>query len=472
MFLNQFSTSPARSLPDRTTEDFTSLPWLPLGLSSAAVALGAVAESALVPWFLLGAAVPIFRRAYEVLTQKGTLNVDVLDATATTVLTLNGQVLTAALMVWFISFGDFLHDLNRQQTRRAISEVKDERTQAIWAGQFARDSSVHKTRLQSDAEQFADRTTPWSFVGAGVALIMGSEDLAAALLIADYGTGMRVAAPTTVLTSMTRAAAQGIFVQRGRTLEQLAEVDALVFEKAGVLTQGTPEIVEVIPYGKKNSPERVLAFAAAAEKHLTHPVADAIIRAAQDREVEISENEAAEFRLGLGVEAVVDGAVVLVGSQRFMTQKGVLLQRARKDLRALAGRTASPLFIAMDGKLIGLLVAVDPLRPEAHEILLSLRGQRVKELVMLTGDYPAVAETVAKQLDISRYLADAFPEQKSDFVRSLQQEGRKVAVVTNGRIPSLALAQADVGIAIDSGADIAQKTVQVAVLEGGLWRLP
>jgi P-type E1-E2 ATPase len=92
--------------------------------------------------------------------------------------------------------------------------------------------------------------------------------------------------------------------------------------------------------------------------------------------------------------------------------------------------------------------------------------------VMLTGDHPAVAETVAKQLGISRYLADAFPEQKSDFIRSLQQEGRRVAVVTNGRTPSLALAQADVGIAIDSKADIAQKTVQVAMLEGDLWRIP
>ncbi len=469
--LDELALFPVHSRPGYAG-DSDSLPWLPLGLSSAAVALGALAESALAPWFLLGAAVPIFRRAYEVLTQKGTLNVDVLDATATTVLTLNGQAFTAALMVWFISLGDFLHDLNRQQARRAITEVKDERTRAIWAGQFARDSSVHETRLQSDAEQLADRTTPWSLVGASVALIMGSEDLAAALLIADYGTGMRVAAPITVLASMTRAAVQGIFVQRGRTLEQLAEVDALVFEKAGVLTQGTPEIVEVIPYGKKNSPERILAFAAAAEKHLTHPVADAIVRAAQDREVEISEHEAAEFRLGLGVEAVIDGAVVLVGSQRFMTQKGVPLQRARKDLRALAGRTASPLFIAVDGKLIGLLVAVDPLCPEAHEIFLSLREQRVKEIVMLTGDHPAVAETVAKQLGISRYLADAFPEQKSDFIRSLQQEGRRVAVVTNGRTPSLALAQADVGIAIDSGADIAQKTVQVAVLEGDLWRIP
>ena len=130
------------------------------------------------------------------------------------------------------------------------------------------------------------------------------------------------------------------------------------------------------------------------------------------------------------------------------------------------------MFVAVDGKLIGLLVVVDPLRPEAHEILLSLREQRVKEIVMLTGDHPAVAETVAKQLGISRYLADAFPEQKSDFIRSLQQEGRRVAVVTNGRTPSLALAQADVRITVGSRVDIMQETAQVVLLNGNLWQIP
>jgi len=434
--------------------------------------LGVLGESVLTPWLLLGAAVPIFYRAFAALIQKGALNVDVLDAAATTVLTLNGQTHTAALMVWFISLGDFLYDLSRQQARRVITEIQDGSTQAIWVSQFARDSSVHDTRLQSDAEQFADRTAPWNFVGASAALVTGNEELAAALVTADYGTGMHVAAPTLVLASLTRAAAQGIFFQRGRTLEQLAEVDALVLEKTGVLTQGTPEIVEIIPYGKKNSPERVLALAAAAEKHMTHPVADAIIQAAQDREVEIPEREAAEFRFGLGVEAIVEGTVVLVGSQRFVTQKGVPLQRARKDIRALSSRIASPLFVAVDGKLIGLLVVVDPLRPEVPEILLSLREQGVKEVAMLTGDHPAMAETITKQLGISRHLANAFPEQKSDFVRLLRQEGHTVAVVANGRSSSPALAQADVGIAVGGGADIAQKTAQVAVLEGDLWRIP
>ena len=544
--------------------DSDSISWLPLGLSSTAIALDVVAESVLAPWLLLGAAVPIFIRAFESLTQKGKLNVDTLDAAATTVLALQGQVQTASVMVWLVSLGDFIRDITMQRSRQAIESLFDGKTQLAWvvrdgkkiqvkvaeiqeqdevvvypgelipvdgivlmgkatvdqkvltgesmpvekaageqvyaatvlregklylratkvgeetmAGkvvQLVRDAPIRETRIQNYAEQFADRLVPWSFLGAGIsAFVTGGGNGAASLLIVDYGTGIRVAAPTTVLSAMTKAAYQGILIKGGRYLEQLAEVDAIVFDKTGTLTLGTPEVVEVIPYGKNGktvSGERILALAAAAEARLTHPVAEAIVRAAKIRGIAIPERETSEYSIGLGIEAVVGDASVLVGSHRFMAQKGVPLRRARKDMLATNGRAASPLFVAVDGRLIGLIVYTDPLRPEAAGAVQALRERGVKEIVMLTGDHPAVAEQVAKKLGISRYIADAFPEQKSAFVKALQQQGHTVAVVGDGINDSPALAQADVGIAVRGGVDVARETAHVALLEGNLLQIP
>src|SRR5581483_8762998 len=133
-----------------------------------------------------------------------------------------------------------------------------------------------ETRVQNYAEEFGDRLVPWSFLGAGASYLATSNlNTAASLLIVDYGTGIRVAAPTTVLSSMTKAARQGIFIKGGRHLERLTEIDTIIFDKTGTLTTGSPEVVKVLPFGKQVTTEQVLAFAAAAEERLTHPVAEA-----------------------------------------------------------------------------------------------------------------------------------------------------------------------------------------------------
>jgi cation transport ATPase len=282
-----------------------ALSWWPLGLSTAAVALGFLLESAFAPWCLAAAAVPIFRRAFDAVTQHGKLNVDVLDAAATTVLVAQGQVTTAAVMVWLVALGNFIRDITMQHSRRAIEELFDGKIQSAWvlrdgkkiqvnveeiqAGdqvvvypgelipvdgtilsgkatvdqkiltgeslpvekgegeqvyaatvvrdgklylqaarvgqetmaakvvQRVRDAPVRETRIQNYAEQFADQMVPWSFLWAGASvLISRSTNVAASLLIVDYGTGIRVAAPTTVLSSMTKAARQGILIKGGR----------------------------------------------------------------------------------------------------------------------------------------------------------------------------------------------------------------------------------------------------------------
>lgn len=559
--LDQLNTYQPRN-PPRHAEDSASTAWLPLALSSAAMALGALTEATIAPWLVAGVAVPIFTRAFESIMQRGKLNVDVLDAAATTVLAVQGQIQTAAVMVWLVSLGDVIRDITRQSSRRAIAELFDGRTQFAWVVrdgekmkvrvedlldgdqvvvypgdlipvdgtvvsgratvdqkiltgesmpvvrgvrdqvyaatvvrdgklyltatqvgretmaakvvQLVQEAPVRETRIQNYAEQFADRLVPWSFLGAGGAFALsGDVNRAAALLIIDYGTGMRVAAPTTVLAAMTKAARQGILIKGGRHLERLAEVDAIVFDKTGTLTLGTPEIVEVIPYREEEMPtEHMLALAAAAQQRLTHPVAEAIVRTATAQGLSIPERETSDYLLGRGVKATVAGAVVLVGNRRFMAINRVSVRRARQDLRRTDAAAASPIFVAINGQLTGLLVLADPLRPEAGAVVQALRERGVTEVVMLTGDHLAVAKKVAETVGITHYIAEALPDQKAALVGTLQLEGHTVAVVGDGINDSPALAQADVGIAVRGGADVARETAHVALLQGNLWKIP
>jgi Cu2+-exporting ATPase len=547
--------------PTPPPEESTDISWLNLGLSSAAVALGVFAESTIAPWFLAGAAVPIFKRAFDAIAGKGKLNVDVLDAAATTVLAVQGQFQTAAVMVWLVSLGDFIRDLTLHRSHRAIEDLFDGKGSLAWVVrdgrktqipveevqpgdevvvypgelvpvdgtvtsgkamldqklltgesmpvekgpgdsvfaatavregklylevakvgnetmvakviQLVRDAPLRETRVQNYAERFADQLVPWSLLGAGASFVAtGTVDRAAALLIIDYGTGIRVAAPTAVLASLTRAARMGILVKGGRYLEQLAEVDAIVFDKTGTLTVGEPEVTEIVPLSKKFTAERILALAASAEDRLTHPISEAIVRAAKVRELTIPERDSSEYTIGLGVEASVDGMVVTVGCDRFMASKDVATTRAGRDLRRIAEAASTPIFVAIDGTLVGLLVCNDPLRPEAAEVVAALRARGVVEVVMLTGDQPAVAQRVAESVGITRYIADALPQEKSEVVRSLQRQGRRVAVIGDGINDSPALAQADVGIAVRGGADVARETAHVALLQGNLWNIP
>ena len=246
----------------------------------------------------------------------------------------------------------------------------------------------------------------------------------------------------------------------------------IVFDKTGTLTCGHPDIIDVIPLNG-SSPDQVLTLAAAAENRLTHPVAQAIVRTAMEKGLEIPERTTSDYTIGLGVESYVDDIPVLVGNRRFMKQKRLTLtQPIQNKIRAMEARAVSPLCVAADGQMIGLLSFADPLRPEAKEVIQALRARGIEEIVMLTGDHENVAKRVAGELGISRYVAESFPGQKAEVVQELQQKGYKVAVVGDGINDSPALAYADVGIAVDGGTHVAQETAHVVLLHGGLWKIP
>jgi Cu2+-exporting ATPase len=332
---------------------------------------------------------------------------------------------------------------------------------------------ARETKIQNYAVKWANDLVPYSFVGGAIGAVMGGGlPGAAAVLVVDYGTGIRIAAPTTVLSAMTKAIRNGILIKGGRALENLAEVDAVVFDKTGTLTTGHPDVLDVVPVNGSTADE-VLALAAAAELRMTHPVAEAIVRAAEARQLSIPDRTASDYSLGLGVEAMVNDSVVLVGSPRFMTLRGLILSpEAQEHVAMMQQQAVSPLCVAKDGLVIGLLSISDPVRPEARDVVRALRDRGIKHIVMLTGDHTDVARRIAAELGITEFLAEVFPGDKSEAVQRLQREGFKVAVVGDGVNDSPMLAYADVGIAVEGGTEAARETAPVVLLHGGLWKVP
>jgi Cu2+-exporting ATPase len=246
----------------------------------------------------------------------------------------------------------------------------------------------------------------------------------------------------------------------------------VVLDKTGTLTTGRPAVTEIRAYGNAGR-DKVLALAAAAEQRLNHPVAQAIVQAATDAKLSIPSRKSSDYSIGLGVTSRVNGYVVHVGCSRYMDKLGIEIPaEAKQDVASFGRQAVSPVCVAVDRAVIGLIGYADQVRPEAAALVQSLRDLGIKEIVMLTGDHRDVAEHVAKQVGISRYAAEVLPERKLKEVKSLQQRGYRVAFVGDGINDSPALAHADIGIAVKGGADVAQDTAHVVLLNGDLGHIP
>ena len=286
-------------------------------------------------------------------------------------------------------------------------------------------------------------------------------------MIFDFATGIRVSAPTTVLATMTAAVQRDVLIKGGRAIEQLAQLDALVFDKTGTLTTGVARVTEVVPLAGLSADE-LLSLAAAAEQRLSHPAAQAIVRAAERRGLPLLERGESHVAIGLGVEAHVEGRVVLVGSERFLANREIMLPGDVRREAAQAGRAgSSSVFVALDGQLVGAVRYADVPRPEAGAVLAGLRARGIRRFVMVTGDNEAVARAVAREVGIDEVEAGVFPERKAEVVRALQAAGHTVGVIGDGINDSPALAYADVSFSLKEGTDVARETADV-VLHGDL----
>lgn len=332
---------------------------------------------------------------------------------------------------------------------------------------------IGETRMQNHAERLADRlVVPTLGLAVGTAAVTADFQRFLSLVIVDYGTGIRVAAPTSVLSSMIYAARNGIIIKSGAHMEKLAEIDTLVFDKTGTLSHGVPHVVDVVCYQEKHfSARELIGFVAAAETRVKHPVAEAVRFKAEEMAAEIPPCTTQQFHVGLGVEAQVNGNYVHVGSERFLRQSGIKIDQAMHDRSAFDERGCSSLYIAVDGTLSGIIPYADKIRPESKEVIATLHRMGIKDTIMLTGDSPVVAKAVGDRLGLTRQYAGTLPADKAAIIQELQRGGRKVAMVGDGINDSPALSFADVGIAMKHGADVTHESANVLLMEDSLWKL-
>lgn len=331
---------------------------------------------------------------------------------------------------------------------------------------------IHETKVQNYAALLADRLVMPVLVGSLVCLgVTRNIQRALSIVIFDFATGVRIAAPTAILASMQRAGHHGILIKSGGALERLATVDAILFDKTGTLTAGHPHVTEVVSLNAVPK-ERMLELAAAVEQRLQHPAARAIVHYAGHHQLKVLERAGSEHMRGMGVRAQVDGEEVIVGSRRMMEAEQIDIRPAQQAEAEILSRGQSMAYVAINGQLAGVIAYADQLRPEAPLVIKNLRKRGIKEVIMATGDNEAPARAMAHASGITNVLSGAFPEQKAEMVKKLKDRGFTVAVIGDGINDSPALAHADVAISLHGGTDAAREHADVILTDDDLRRLP
>ncbi|WP_297773606.1 manganese-exporting P-type ATPase CtpC [Mycobacterium sp.] len=328
--------------------------------------------------------------------------------------------------------------------------------------------------IQTIGENFSRRFVPTSFIVSAITLaITGDVRRAMTMLLIACPCAVGLATPTAISAAIGNGARRGILIKGGSHLEQAGRVDAVVFDKTGTLTVGRPVVTNIIALHKDWQPEQVLAYAASSEIHSRHPLAEAVIRSTEERHITIPPHEECEVLVGLGMRTWADGRTLLLGSPGLLRSEKVKVSKKASDwVDKLRRQAETPLLLAVDGTLVGLISLRDEVRPEAAEVLKKLRANGIRRIVMLTGDHPDIAEVVAGELGIDEWRAEVMPEDKLAAVRELQDEGFVVGMVGDGINDAPALAAADIGIAMGlAGTDVAVETADVALANDDLHRL-
>ena len=328
--------------------------------------------------------------------------------------------------------------------------------------------------IQTVGENFSRRFVPTSFVVSAITLLV-TRDVrrAMTMLLIACPCAVGLSTPTAISAAIGNGARRGILIKGGSPLEQAGRVDAIVFDKTGTLTVGRPVVTNIVAMHKDWEPEQVLAYAASSEIHSRHPLAEAVIRSTEERHITIPPHEECEVLVGLGMRTWADGRTLLLGSPSLLrSEKVKVSKKASEWVDKLRRQAETPLLLAVDGTLVGVISLRDEVRPEAGEVLNQLRANGIRRIVMLTGDHPDIAEVVAGELGIDEWRAEVMPEDKLAVVRELQDEGFVVGMVGDGINDAPALAAADIGIAMGlAGTDVAVETADVALANDDLHRL-
>lgn len=336
-------------------------------------------------------------------------------------------------------------------------------------------------RSRAPIQGLADRVAAWfvpAVIGIAIAAavvwgVMGPEPrlahalvVAVTVLIIACPCALGLATPMSIMVAMGRGAGFGVLFRNAEAIEQLRKVDTLVVDKTGTLTEGRPKVVRIVPAPGADE-DRVLGLAASLEIGSEHALANAVVAAARARKLDIESAQGFEAKAGLGVTGVVNGQKVTLGNAALMSATGIPIDTLAEttDLMRKEGQTT--MYVAVDAQLAGVIGVADPIKATSAEAVRDLHAEGVR-IIMLTGDNRTTAEAVAARLGIDEVIAGVLPEQKIDAVRDLQAKGRFVAMAGDGVNDAPALAQAQVGIAMGTGTDVAMESAGVTLVKGDL----
>jgi heavy metal translocating P-type ATPase len=336
------------------------------------------------------------------------------------------------------------------------------------------DAQGHKAPVQKLADRISGIFVP-IVLGIAVATAIGwylvTGDLyqsiipAVAVLVIACPCSLGLATPTAIMVGTGLGARRGILIKNGEALERGHGIDVVMFDKTGTLTAGKPNVTDIFPCRAPFRSDEVLRVAASLEALSEHPLAQAIVRAAQEKNILLAESRDFHNIAGKGVRGTIDDTVVLTGSPRFLREEGIDLSPHLGKIEDFEGRAQTVVALARDGMLIGLIAVADTLKDDAKAAVERLHADHI-ETVMITGDNLKTAQAIAAQIGVGRVLAEVLPQDKAEQVRLLQAQGRRVAFVGDGINDAPALAQADLGIAMGTGTDIAIEAGNIVLVKG------
>jgi Cu2+-exporting ATPase len=306
----------------------------------------------------------------------------------------------------------------------------------------------------------------WYFLGQEPAIVALTFAISAVVIACPDALGL--ATPTAVAVGTGLGAKYNILIKDAATLEGISAIQAVVLDKTGTLTEGKPELTDVLLSERgiwtKDRADDLLRLVAAAEQPSEHPLAAAVVRGARDRRLDLPPATDFQAVVGKGAWATVEGHAVLVGNPRLLSEGGVATAELEELSAGLTDQGKTAMYVAIDGTAAGVVAVADTVKPSARELISSLKASGL-EVAMMTGDNQRTAQAVADALGIARVFAEVLPDQKASYVRQLQAEGKRVAMVGDGVNDAPALAQADVGIAIGAGTDVAIETAKVVLMK-------
>ncbi len=328
-----------------------------------------------------------------------------------------------------------------------------------------------KADAQSKAERLADSIVPYSFLATALTyLFTRNATKALSVLMVDFSCAIKLTTPLSIISAMREASDNRMMVKGGKFLEKYATADTIVFDKTGTLTNASPKVVHVFPMTKRYTREEILRMAACIEEHFAHSIATAIVRQAEEEGIKHEEDHSeVEYIVAHGIATHYDDKRVVIGSRHFLfDDEGIKINKTQEKKIKKEVNEHSVVYMAIDGKLEGLICIDDPVREEAKYVIEELKSLGIENVIMLTGDSESGAKSSAEALGITEYRSQVLPEDKSRIVEELKAEGRTVIMVGDGINDSPALAAADVSVSMKNSSDIAREVADISLLSDDL----